>query len=198
MKWTKSTQSMTELLAPFMWSNDETAHKTFSSKNYYEWYYTYALILRPERVAEIGIQRGYSVISMLMGYPSIKNFYLFDNESYGFSLGTAVKQIRRAQLACGSVTELHAFLLDTRKIGSLPIRSIIDLGHVDGDHTYGGALHDLALITPLIRPGGAIILDDLNQPNVARAAADFLTIHPEFEVEEVPTYTGHLILTRII
>lgn len=189
---------MAELLAPFAWRDDETAHKTAASKNYYEWYFTYASILRPGIVAEIGVQRGYSAMAMLMGNPAMRRLYLFDNESYGFSLATAVQQIHQAQVTCGSLTDIRAFLLDTQKIGALPIPDRLDLAHVDGLHTTEGAMHDLALMAQLIRPGGCIILDDLNQPDVDKAAAAFMAAYPEYDHERIPTYTGHLVSIRKI
>lgn len=197
MEWTKQIPSMAEHLAPFAWREDETAHKTTASKNYYEWYYTYSYTLHPGIVAEIGVQRGYSAISMLMGYPAMRRLYLFDNESYGYSLATAVQQIRQAQIKIYSFTDIQAFLLDTQKVGALPIPNGLDLAHVDGDHTRDGAMHDLELVARLINPGGCIILDDLNQPEVERAAVAFMDAHREFIHQRIPTYTQHQLSIRI-
>ena len=48
-----------------------------------------------------------------------------------------------------------------------------DLAFVDGDHRFDRVFVDLFYLGHLVRPGGAILLDDYQLPAVARAAAFF-------------------------
>ncbi len=45
----------------------------------------------------------------------------------------------------------------------------IDLLHIDGSHSVIDALHDVSNWTKLVRPGGYVLLDDINWPSVQLA-----------------------------
>jgi hypothetical protein len=51
---------------------------------------------------------------------------------------------------------------------------IFDLAFVDGDHRFDGVFVDLFYLARLVRPGGAVFLDDYQLPAVERAASFFV------------------------
>jgi predicted O-methyltransferase YrrM len=52
-------------------------------------------------------------------------------------------------------------------------REPFDLMFIDGGHTYPLAFHDLAATFEALRPGGLLVLDNAEQPDVICAARDF-------------------------
>jgi predicted O-methyltransferase YrrM len=81
----------------------------------------------------------------------------------------------------GLAGEVRLIVADSRTV-ELP-EAGIDLLFVDGDHTYEGAARDLARWSPLVRPGGHVVLHDAVDtggygnvyPGVQRAVAEFVT-----------------------
>ena len=62
----------------------------------------------------------------------------------------------------------------------------LDVLFVDGDHSYDGASADIGLFSPHVLPGGLLLVDDYDMPEVRRACMDM----PEQEwwsVFRVPT-----------
>jgi predicted O-methyltransferase YrrM len=55
-----------------------------------------------------------------------------------------------------------------------------DLVFVDGNHDYEYALFDIQMAARLVRPGGFIAIDNINQGGPAYAARDFLRDHPKW------------------
>lgn len=49
----------------------------------------------------------------------------------------------------------------------------IDVLMIDGDHSYHAVLHDLNTFAPLVTPGGRLLLHDMPDPDVSRAAREF-------------------------
>lgn len=52
-------------------------------------------------------------------------------------------------------------------------RGKVDLLHIDGAHSVNESLHDVSNWTKIVRPGGFVILDDINWPTV-HLAHDYL------------------------
>lgn len=55
---------------------------------------------------------------------------------------------------------------------------MIDLALIDGNHDYEFALFDLLMTARRLRPGGIVILDNVDQSGPFHAARDFLAKHP--------------------
>lgn len=55
----------------------------------------------------------------------------------------------------------------------------IDILHIDGSHSTPEALHDVTNWTKLVRPGGYVILDDINWPSVGLAYEYLKTLGSE-------------------
>lgn len=70
-----------------------------------------------------------------------------------------------------------------------------DLIHIDGSHTEAQALSDVRMWTGLLRPGGILVMDDINWPTV-QAARDyvkstFVVIDEVFEPEGAVAYGAY-------
>ncbi len=188
----KLVDDLRERMLPYFRLGEEDMEYVLSA-DYYEWYYTYAALTRPARVLEIGVRFGYSTIAMLMGWPDVRELVLIDDGSYGVPIAESVEMIR----GLAPAAEVRAFDLNTRTVNHLPAHGEFDLIHVDGDHTYYGAFHDLSLVVPLLSPTGMIVLDDVDHiSRVARAARDFVAHRSDLLVTYVPTYRGHYLLHR--
>ncbi len=186
----KSVDSVAELMRPFFRHGEEAADYA-TSGNYYEWYFTYAERIKPTRILEIGARLGYSAIAMLLGHPGVRELTLLDDGSYGFGVGEAVENIRRV----GHPAEVVAHTLDTQSVRALPLEGEFDLIHVDGDHTFHGAMHDLSLVLPYLSPSGVIILDDVDYiSSCKKAARQFLSLNPGLESAHISTFRGHILL----
>lgn len=72
------------------------------------------------------------------------------------------------------IVELHAAPSELVLPQLLERGRRFDLAFVDGNHRFDGVFVDLTYLGRLVRPGGAIFLDDYQLPAVARAAAFFL------------------------
>jgi len=131
--------------------------------------------LAPKTIAEIGVRCGYSAWAMLQAAPDA-TFYGFDNYSYK---PRQVCQCASEYLLKDYNTEITE--KDTQETKNLCLTDI-DLFHVDGDHTYAGAYHDLELAFKTLSENGKILVDDTSVNEVAQACVDFIWVHNEYEV----------------
>jgi predicted O-methyltransferase YrrM len=79
--------------------------------------------------------------------------------------------------------ELRNRVTFTAKYASLYLMMInviptMDLIFVDGSHDYPNVLHDLSGSLLNLRPGGYMVIDNLEQPEVLTATRDFLRLEP--------------------
>lgn len=58
---------------------------------------------------------------------------------------------------------------------------LADMAFVDGNHDFEFALFDLLSAARFIRPGGLIVLDDVDQPGPLWAALEFLRMYPGWQ-----------------
>lgn len=192
----KRIENLDDALTPYYSPKDRVLTKEGQkhpahSRNYYEWYYSYAQALRPTTVLEIGVLYGYSSIAMIMGHPDIQRLYLFDMGAYGTPLTEGVENIKR--LFTGEIIP-HA--VNTQALTRLDVPEPIDLIHVDGDHTPKGLAHDLDLVLPCLAPTGMIVVDDIipcaGLRDVCMRFAEAHGLVSQF----LPTFRGHLLLSR--
>lgn len=116
----------------------------------------------PRRVIEIGTRCGYSLLVFAAVAPRA-SFLCIDgcmDEDSLDCLAHAKSLIDRHQI------EADLVVVDSHAIKSLPRCCF---AHVDGDHTYAGALADLRLVAHC----RAILADDACNPEVARAVEVF-------------------------
>lgn len=117
---------------------------------------------QPRRVIEIGTRCGYSLLSFSAVAPRASFLCIdgcMDDDSLD-CLAHAKALIERHQI------EADLVVVDSHAIRSLPRACF---AHVDGDHSYEGALADLRLVQHC----RAILADDVCNPHVAKAVQQF-------------------------
>ena len=114
--------------------------------------YETALKLKPKKIVEIGVQCGYGARAFLEACPEAE-YIGFDVLPPTHNFISWAKNLLRDF----NVTIHH---LDTQKTGELWVKDV-DLFHVDGSHKSEHCYHDMNLAVKCIRPGGAILADDV-------------------------------------
>lgn len=189
----KRVENLDPAMQPYYSAKDAFAAQTDHpghSRNYYEWYYSYAQALRPATILEIGCFYGYSSIAMAMGHPALARLYLFDCGAYGVPLAEGVRNISR--IFTGTILPEA---VDTQTLTTLSLPESIDLIHVDGDHTAKGLAHDLSLVLPCLAAKGVIVVDDVTSvPELRGVCLDFAASHG-LVAQYIPTFRGHVLLT---
>lgn len=183
------------LLAGFVQERDEP-EDWISSRNTYAWYYAIAHHFRPRRIAEIGVRFGYSATAMMKGSLDAGvgkvDYAGFDNGNYI----PGSNWVFRNSLSTSAIAHrvnAQLFDLNTQNCNGLAVDSI-DLFHVDGDHTYAGAIHDLNLAREVTRDGGIILVDDVDCiPDVTEAARDWVGQN-DLEYFVMPSLRGHMVI----
>ncbi len=151
-----------------------------------------ARLLKVDSYLEIGVRTGWSIEQVIRERPhaTVVAFDMWCEDYAGVRNGTP-EQMRslaatlghRGSLFCvsgDSHATLPAFLVASR-IKPEPL--LFDLVTVDGDHAPEGARQDLDMVAPLVKPGGAIVFDDLaheKHSELLGVWGDFERDHPEF------------------
>lgn len=147
--------------------------------------------LRPHRVLEIGVRAGYSALAMHMGCP-MEMLYGYDADEGGWGGVRGYAAHARATFTAWRI-EHSLTICDTQ------LRSILAIGcqlaHVDGDHSYDGALHDITLC---LRSGAAyVVVDDYAFAATVRAAADYAVRTNGLVARQVNDgYRGNLVIAN--
>ena len=133
-----------------------------------------AAMYRPESFLEIGVQDGGSLRAVLSAHHPAR---LTLCDDWGLAYGGTGRGSHDhvtallAELAFqGVVTWLDG--RSDERLPELPSERY-DTVHVDGDHSAPGALYDLVEAGRLLRPGGAIVIHDLQFQPVSRAVRLF-------------------------
>lgn len=144
----------------------------FEHSCYYHAYVAVAQVLKPESILEIGVKRGYSLVSLFRGFNGIRRIYGIDTQGW---VPDSQRMARENLRAAGYAGELTLPVVSSRGYAKmLPQVPPFDLIHVDGDHSYDGAYRDILEYWPLLREGGSMIVDDLQMIAVAKALVDAL------------------------
>jgi predicted O-methyltransferase YrrM len=170
---------------------------------FYPTYYALARVLKPKRIAEIGVWWGYALMAMVQGslqslvvQPAEMHVYGYDNESYpeaGSCLSWAAKAF---DLMAVPSTMVHCSSRDFDRKG-LGLDDI-DMFSVDGEHSYEDALLDLQLAEPCMtnRPGATIIVDDVGWALNVRQAVEEFCREKGWDALWLPTLKGTAVLQR--
>lgn len=166
-----------------------------STRNNYVWVWAAGRHFRPRRLAEIGTRFGYSLKAIADGSghpPSELVIRCWDAE-----LDDDVEPLRVAEAYFTlMMIDFRAYRLNTRYADQLhPDGGPFDLVSVDGDHSTDGALADMKLLTELLKPGGAMIVDDTNPGSVLEAVERFVA-DTGWEWAHLRTLRGMTILRK--
>jgi hypothetical protein len=118
--------------------------------------------VRPKRVIEIGTRCGYSLVAFAIAAPEAR-YYCFDGATDPDSFDCLAHW---ASVVERWVIDASLVVVDTKHVRSLPPA---DFAHVDGDHSFDGALRDLRLVSHC----KTILADDCCNPEVKRAVVQF-------------------------
>lgn len=155
--------------------HDRVAYKLQSNWRENDWFYCDSTVIRhyafkaaviaaaaPRTAIEIGTRCGYSLLAFHEAMPTTSWLCIdgaMDEDSYD-CLAHAKRLIQR------NVLFAQLIVVDSHAVRSLPPA---DFAHVDGDHSYAGALADLRLVA-----GCKVILaDDCDNADVRRAVFAF-------------------------
>lgn len=118
--------------------------------------------IQPKSGIEIGTRCGYSLLSFHLASPQT-TWLCVDGWVDSDSM-----QCREhwKRLVSEWTINAHVLRIDSRKLTELPAA---DFAHVDGDHSYAGALHDLHLVADV----PTILADDCDNASVRQAVEDF-------------------------
>lgn len=176
------------LFAPYVHPDDKDADYVLSPKQY-PWYYYYSHIKKPKAILEIGVRRGYSIISMCLGHKPVF-VTLIDCGYDGVTLEHAIDELNKLGVQVD---------FDSRRsqeaVPKLCLRSYhYDLIHIDGEHTREALWNDLQASKKL-RPDGWIIVDDVgDMPELLEVCKEFAG--KAWDLVEVPTFRGHAVMRR--
>jgi hypothetical protein len=193
---------LTTLFPPFERWCEEVLHPydtqpwNFRTQAFYDEYrvkYAIARLIRPNRILEVGVRFGYSARSFLFAAPKASYVGIdFDEPSFGSYDGIPRLWAEQRLKFCYPDNTIQTFKLDTQK-DSLPVAGLFDLVHVDADHSYAGALHDLQMFWPLC--GNTMVVDDYVE--VASSVVTFLEKHlNEAVVLKLDSLRGSALLIR--
>ena len=161
---------------------EDTYPWDFRTQEFYKEYklkYAIAKLIQPRSILEVGVRFGYAAQSFLMAVPTARYVGLDKDEpSFGPWEGVprtwaAAKLRKRYPL---NVIETHH--VDTQTADATWFcPNEFDMVHIDADHSYAGALHDMKTFWPFCRR--AMVVDDVVEiSDVARAVRDFLAETP--------------------
>jgi hypothetical protein len=152
------------------------------SYDYYQYKHDVAAWVAPAAILEVGIWRGYGALCMLSAAPEAR--YV----GYDLPLGSTLYHWHDANLAHARklltdyATEFR--LEDTDAIAALPDERF-DLAHIDGEHSFEAASHDLELAIPHAR---YILMDDTNLVDLGRAVERFVAAG---RLREISRFMAH-------
>lgn len=152
------------------WLPDDPERPSDEYKAQYFQKFNVARGAKPEVIAEIGVRAGYSGLAMLLGAPGARYIgFEADAGNYGGIRGIT----ERARKTVFDGFDVQIRYGDTGNL--LEIRDEVDLFHVDGDHSYDGAMHDLELAW---RCSKFVLVDDYDFIRPVQAATDhFIVTH---------------------
>lgn len=183
-----------EILKPWM---DRAGYHP--PKNQYEVYTEVARMHEPLSYLEIGVWHGWSAMAVLLGWPLIREVALVDDESRKVSLEEARQNIWEMCHKLGWLVKpsVRLVVADTKTLTELPGDGVIDLIHVDGEHTTQAVLHDLELALPRLSLEGTILVDDYSIPKVKAGVDQFEAEHPELMCSTLDSYRVHRLMRNV-
>ena len=153
----------------------------FNAANCYPYYVRAAELIKPQRILEIGSLLGFGLISFSVGFLGCQEIVSVDNESYvphsrrfcleNFEAAWRQMALTEEQLAKKTQPEIsfHAHYSELMR-RNRRAEDGFDLIHVDGDHSYEGAIADM-LFSWSLKPR-FMLVDDYYSIDSVRVAVD--------------------------
>jgi len=182
-------KSIFEVVPSYIFREKETdEHRSYiCSENYYEFYYAISKYFKPKTILEIGVRLGYSFASMYAGsFDTIKYMEGWDNCSY------VENSVEISKINLKNFIKCDFNILDIDSHIQI-MKEYYDLIHIDGDHTYDGAIKDLELTKLHAK---TIIVDDYAAfDTVKNAVNDFVRQNNlENKLSYIPSCQGMAVL----
>lgn len=147
-------------------------------------YSPYLKFIAKGTILEIGVREGVSTAAFLLGVETA------GGHVFSVDVNPACKEIYDHP----QWTFIHAHsVIDANEIGET-VEGCVDILLIDGDHSYDTVMSDLNNFTPLVKPGGLILMHDIDPcaevtPKIInqgwfpildprRAFSEFLAAHP--------------------
>jgi predicted O-methyltransferase YrrM len=150
--------------------------------------------LRPQSYLEIGVRRGRSLAMVASICPAC-DIVACDMFIQGYSgMENPGPELVRSELSrVGFTGGLEFVIGDSHKVLPAFFRAhpdrYFDLITVDGDHTEAGARADLDTVLPRLKPGGAVVFDDVSNPSHPELAGVWSDLFKRYPTYSVFTYT---------
>jgi hypothetical protein len=135
---------------------------------------------KPQRVLEVGVMSGGGISAVLDGHaPSalvLCDYWSPEYKGSNYRSHDHIDTLLLGKSFAGTAQYLdgnsHVLLKQYRADNPT---SEFDLIHVDGDHSYSGALADIRDCWPMLRQGGCMVVDDIiHAPSVVDAVNTFI------------------------
>lgn len=152
----------------------ETDADYLNAIDYYPYLNSLARDFKAGRVLEVGVRFGYSAVAFIYGNP-IKEYVGIDDELYDATSSTK-SRVNLEYLKSIQPVEYTLIKQNTQELNDLSFLSskVFDLIHIDGDHSYEGALTDLKNFWNVLAIGGHMLVDDsIFYASVNTACIDF-------------------------
>ncbi len=177
----------------------------------YEEKYHIASLIKPRSILEIGVRAGYSAAAFLSAAPSDCTYLGLDADQshtqhgawHGAPARTAMMLNDhfpgRGEVRICDTQEMDQFVgrwppegrqQDATEVFPDPLDSY-DLVHIDGDHSYDGALHDLHLFSKVAR---YLLIDDVAYIPEVKGALDTFLEETGCQAIGFPTVRGDAII----
>jgi predicted O-methyltransferase YrrM len=146
--------------------------------------YAFARHYRPQCVVEVGTFAGGTAVGWGKALAENGTGRLICVDQDVYSAGTFPAVTRRNLTAAGLPSDRYELRGGNSRLVvpqlARELRSGVDVYLVDGDHTYDGALSDIENGLPMLRPGGFILVHDVDRGRrMDEATADHP--HPVYE-----------------
>jgi hypothetical protein len=197
IKWLEPITSISLPMEMFQDIDEEmiksAENESLEVQKQYVFYFDIVKRFNSQSILEIGVRNGYSMYMMMLANPNV--FYRGIEIDMNFDGGFKGAYKHANVLIDKYFPEVDAniFIYDSQKIRSLPRN--FDLAHVDGSHSFEGALSDIELVAPI---ANKIIIDDYTLcSTVADAIESFIDKYDkryDLKPEYYKTWRGHVIL----